>query len=175
VDVAVGPDSDLSGYSHILLVDLLGHVDDPESFLERLRDGFTFDEQTLLVTTGNVAFIVPRLMLLLGQLNYGKEGILDRKHRRLFTFRSLEALLADAGLDVEEMCGIPAPMPKAIGDNAVARALLRMNEALIRVSPTLFSYQIMVVAKSRPTVGYVLDEAMNRVGPAPLQAGEDRA
>jgi len=174
VDVADGPAADLSGYSHILLVDLLGHVDDPESFLEELRDGFTFDEQTLLVTTGNVAFIVPRLMLLLGQLNYGKEGILDRKHRRLFTFRSLAALLADAGLDVEEVRGIPAPMPKAVGDNVVARALLRLNEHLIRLSPTLFSYQIMVVAKSRPTVRYVLDEAMDRVGPAPHRAGEER-
>ena len=32
-------------------------------------------------------------MLLFGQFNYGKKGILDATHTRLFTFRSLDELL----------------------------------------------------------------------------------
>ncbi len=155
---------DLGRYSHLLLLDIVEHLADPEAFMEQLREGFTFDEQTLVLTTGNVAFVVPRLMLLLGQLNYGKEGILDRTHTRLFTFRSFERLCEDAGLAIEEVRGIPAPMPKAIGDGPVARALLRLNEGLIRLSPSLFSYsyQILVVAKSRPSVEYVLADALGR-------------
>ena len=46
-----------------------------------------------------IAFIVQRLMLLFGQFNYGKAGILDRTHTRLFTFRSISHLLRDAGFD----------------------------------------------------------------------------
>ena len=40
-------------------------------------------------------------MLLFGQFNYGKAGILDRTHTRLFTFRSLRQLLVDAGFRIK--------------------------------------------------------------------------
>ena len=39
--------------------------------------------KTLVLTTGNVAFVMQRLMLLIGQFNYGKKGILDHTHTRL--------------------------------------------------------------------------------------------
>jgi glycosyltransferase involved in cell wall biosynthesis len=153
---------DLEPYSHVLLLDIIEHLSDPEKFMEELRDRFTFDGKRIVLTTGNVAFVVPRLMLLAGQFNYGKAGILDRTHTRLFTFRSLTQLFEDAGLEIEEVRGIPAPIPKAVGDGVVARALLRANEALIELSPSLFSYQIMVVAKSKPSVRHVLEDAMER-------------
>ena len=52
-------------------------------------------------------------MLLVGQFNYGKAGILDRTHTRLFTFRSLRYLLRDAGFRIKRVRGIPAPFPLA--------------------------------------------------------------
>ena len=55
-------------------------------------------------------------MLLFGQFNYGKAGILDRTHTRLFTFRSLRHLLDDAGFRIKEMRGVPAPFPKVLGN-----------------------------------------------------------
>ena len=42
-------------------------------------------------------------MLLLGQFNYGKAGILDRTHTRLFTFRVAAAPADDAGFRVKEI------------------------------------------------------------------------
>jgi glycosyltransferase involved in cell wall biosynthesis/2-polyprenyl-3-methyl-5-hydroxy-6-metoxy-1,4-benzoquinol methylase len=154
---------DLEPYSHVLLLDIIEHLRDPEKFMEELREHFSFDDKRVVLTTGNVAFVIPRLMLLAGQFNYGKAGILDRTHTRLFTFRSLIQLFEDAGLEIEEVRGIPAPIPKAIGDGVLSRALLRANEAMIDLSPSLFSYQIMVVAKSKPSVRYVLEDAMERV------------
>ena len=35
--------------------------------------------------------------MLFGQFNYGKRGILDMTHTRLFTFRSFRRLLEEAG------------------------------------------------------------------------------
>ena len=110
----------------------------------------------LTLTTPNVGFTVPRLMLLFRQFNYGQTGILDRTHTRLFRFRMLRRLLRDSGFQIQRMRGIPAPIPKAIGDNRTSRALLWLNQALTRISPGPFSYQIIVSATVTPDVAYVL-------------------
>jgi hypothetical protein len=101
------------------------------------------------------------LMLLFGQFNYGKRGILDATHTRLFTFRSLRELLQQAGYNIVETRGIPAPIPKALGNNLAARSLLRLNATLIRVSRGLFSYQIFMRAEAKPTVNNLLAETID--------------
>jgi glycosyltransferase involved in cell wall biosynthesis len=146
----------IDGYSHLLMLDIIEHLAAPEAFLDRLREQFTYETKTLVLTTPNVAFLVQRVQLLLGQFNYNHTGILDFTHRRLFTFRGLNRLLRDTGFKIKEVRGVPAPFPKAIGDGPVSRALLALNLAAIRVSKTLFSYQIYVVAESTPDVKFIL-------------------
>ncbi|MGV3622194.1 MAG: bifunctional glycosyltransferase/class I SAM-dependent methyltransferase [Archangium sp.] len=160
-DLDEGLDVDVSGYRYLLLLDVIEHLKNPEAFIEGLRRQFTFEPKTLVLTTPNIAFAVQRLMLLAGQFNYGKAGILDRTHTRLFTFRSIEQLLKDAGFRVKEVRGVPAPFPRAVGDNVLGRGLTQLNAAAIRVSKTLFSYQIMIVAESTPDVQFVLEAAEN--------------
>ena len=143
-------------YQYFLLLDVIEHLRDPERFLEQLRAELDHQPRTVVLTTPNIAFVVQRLMLLFGQFNYGKAGILDRTHTRLFTFGSLQRLIRDVGFRVRRVEGIPAPFPKALGDNPAAHALLRLNQALIRVAPTLFSYQILIVAETTPTTEFVL-------------------
>lgn len=147
-------------YSHVLFLDVLEHLKRPERFMEALRacPGVTRDT-TIIVSTGNVAFFVTRIMLLLGQFNYGKRGILDLDHTRLFTFASIRRLLEQCGFDVVETHGIPAPFPLAIGDNTLSRALLAMNAALVRLSRSLFSYQIFLVARPRTSLDKLLENA----------------
>ena len=61
-------------------------------------------------------------MLLLGHFNYGRKGILDRTHTRLFTFNSLRELFEQTGYKVLEMRGIPAPFPRSLAmGGSVAR------------------------------------------------------
>ena len=81
-------------------------------------------EARLILSTANIGFFVNRLMLFLGQFNYGKRGILDLTHTRLFTFASMRRCLDQAGFDVIEIHGIPAPYPLALGDNWISRLLL---------------------------------------------------
>ncbi len=153
---------DVRPYEYILLLDVIEHLAEPELFLNRLRRQFDFAPRVLVLTTPNIAFVVQRIMLLLGQFNYGKAGILDRTHRRLFTFRGLRHLLRDEGFVITEMRGVPAPFPKVFGNGWLGRFAVRVNQALIFVSRTLFSYQIFVRAECRPSVEFVLEDAERR-------------
>jgi hypothetical protein len=58
---------------------------------------------------------------------------------------------------VEEIRGIPAPFPKAVGDNALGRLLISLNQIGIRIFRGLFSYQIYVRARALPTVPTLLE------------------
>jgi glycosyltransferase involved in cell wall biosynthesis len=147
---------EVAPYDVLLLLDVIEHLRDPEQFMDRLRDKFDYTERTVILTTPNIAFLVQRIMLLFGQFNYGKQGILDRTHTRLYTFRGLRQLLRDGGFRVEEIRGVPAPFPKALGDGVLGRAATRINLALIGLSRTLFSYQIYVKARTTPNVDFVL-------------------
>jgi hypothetical protein len=100
-------------------------------------------------------------MLLLGHFNYGRKGILDRTHTRLFTFASLRELFEQAGYEIIELKGIPAPYPKALGDNLLGRLLLWINIAFIHLGRGLFSYQIFIRASAKPSVEHLLSETID--------------
>jgi glycosyltransferase involved in cell wall biosynthesis len=151
---------DVAAYDQVFLLDVIEHLRDPEVFMENLRAAAQHRRPEIVITTANVAFIVTRLMLLVGQFNYGRKGILDRTHTRLFTFRSLRELLEQTGYVVLETRGIPAPIPLAAGDTVLSRFLMAVNELGIRLLRGLFSYQIFMRAQARPTVAALLSRTL---------------
>lgn len=145
---------------YVLALDVIEHLRRPERLAAEIhRLAARSRGLRLVVSTGNVAFLPVRLMLLLGWFGYGRRGILDATHTRLFTFRSLRRLLRDEAFAVERVVGVPVPFPLILGDTGLARALLRLNTALIRVSRTLFSYQMLMVARAEPTPEWLLGDA----------------
>jgi hypothetical protein len=161
-DLDAPPKFDVKPYDHLLLLDVIEHLKDPEAFLEQVRAQFGNEPKRMILTTPNVAFVVQRMMLAAGQFNYGKAGILDRTHTRLFTFRTLEHLLRDQGFRVKTIRGVPAPFPKVLGEGVLGKAAVAANLALIRVSKTLFSYQIYVEAETTPSVEFLLRDAKEK-------------
>jgi glycosyltransferase involved in cell wall biosynthesis len=161
-DLDAEPNFEVSGHDVLLMLDIIEHLREPERFLERLRGQFGYETKKLVLTTPNVAFIVQRIMLALGQFNYGKAGILDMTHTRLFTFRTLKRMLSDEGFRVKRIEGIPAPFPKVLGNNWLGKAAISANLALIGLSRSLFSYQIYVEAESTPDVSFVLADSRRR-------------
>lgn len=149
----------MEGIDHVLLLDVIEHLSDPERFVKSLAAQARMHPETnFIVTSGNIGFFVIRLMLLLGQFNYGKRGILDMTHKRLFTFRSLRQLFEQRGFSIEKAQGIPVPFPLALGDNALSRVLLAINRFLIVFSKDIFAYQIFIVAKPWPSLPWLLRE-----------------
>jgi 2-polyprenyl-3-methyl-5-hydroxy-6-metoxy-1,4-benzoquinol methylase len=154
------PKLDVKDFDILLLLDVIEHLSAPERFVHQLRNAVKLSPKVnIVVSTGNIGFIVTRLMLLLGQFNYGKRGILDMTHTRLFTFGSLRALFEQGGFRILETRGIPAPFPLALGNSWLARLLLRLNRILIHLSKGLFSYQMIIVVKPHPSPEYLLQSA----------------
>jgi glycosyltransferase involved in cell wall biosynthesis len=154
----------------ILMLDVIEHLAEPEAFLAALRRNFDHRPRTMIFTTPNVAFVVQRLMLLIGQFNYGKAGILDRRHTRLFTFRSFLRLLRDSGFRIRRVRGVPAPFPKVLGTGPLGLGVTKLNQLLIWLSRSLFAYQIFVVAETTPDVEFVLEDSRISAHPGKLSA-----
>ncbi len=152
----------VSDYDQVFMLDVIEHLKDPEVFMEKLRSAAANKRPEIVLTTANIGFAVTRLMLLLGYFNYGRKGILDRTHTRLFTFNSMRELFAQTGYKVLEVRGIPAPFPKAVGNNALGRLLVSINRLLIGLSKGLFSYQIFIRARALPTVPTLLTQTIER-------------
>jgi 2-polyprenyl-3-methyl-5-hydroxy-6-metoxy-1,4-benzoquinol methylase len=137
------PSIDYNKFDYILILDVIEHLLKPEKFLSELKKKITSNSKVkILISTPNIAFIVIRLMLLIGFFNYGKRGILDKTHTRLFTFSSFKHLLEQHGFSITKSYGIPAPFPLAIKNNLIAKTLISINSFLIKLSKGLFSYQI---------------------------------
>jgi glycosyltransferase involved in cell wall biosynthesis len=153
--------ANISRYHQILLMDLIEHVHDPENFMDELRRKAMGRRPEVIITAANVAFFVTRIMLALGQFNYSRKGILGIGHRRLFTFKSLRSLLEQAGYEVMEERGIPAPFPLALGQNRWSRVLLRINQVLLLISKRLFAYQICIRARPLPDARHLLKKTIS--------------
>lgn len=146
----------------IVFLDVIEHLNSPEFFLvdllERVQENTNVK---ILVSSGNVCFFVTRFMMFLGQFNYGRRGILDMTHTRLFTRKSLNRLFRYADYDVQSAQYIPAPYPLALGLNSFSRALLGINRALATILPGLFAYQVFLTVKPRRSVDSILAQAMD--------------
>ena len=154
------PAIDFGEFDYVLLLDVIEHLRSPELFLEELYAAVSLHPGAkVIVSTGNIGFGMTRLLLLAGQFNYGKRGILDLTHTRLFTFSTLRRLLDGAGFRVVELRGVPAPFPLALGDSGAARALISLNRRGNRLWKRFFAYQIYAIAEPRPSLDLLLRDA----------------
>ena len=144
-------------FDAVLLLDVLEHLHNPETFIKKLRTCMDPKNTRVIITTPNIAFAPIRIALLFGQFNYGPRGILDFTHTRLFTFASLRRILAGQGYSILTLLGVPAPFPLALGLNSnLPKLLTSLNSLAIKISKNLFSYQAFIIAKPNPTVSYLL-------------------
>ncbi len=144
----------------ILTMDIIEHLDSPENFLSEIRSNFSRYSPKVILVTGNTAFISERLSLMFGFFNYGKKGILDLTHKRLFTMNSLSRILRMTGYEINNIEGIPVPFQLIFGKGWISDTLSIMNRVLIFFSKGLFAYQIAVTAIPLPTVDSLLDDAI---------------
>jgi 2-polyprenyl-3-methyl-5-hydroxy-6-metoxy-1,4-benzoquinol methylase len=87
-------------YDVIVCGDVLEHLRDPDSILQRLAPKLRRGGQ-FVISIPNVAHHSVRFGLLLGRFEYEDLGLLDRTHLRFFTHKSLREMIERAGLVLE--------------------------------------------------------------------------
>ena len=136
-----------SDYDIVIAADVIEHTVEPTDVLRALADRLHPDG-SLFISVPNFAHWYPRARVGLGRFDYDNRGILDRGHLRFFTRRSLERVIADAGLRVVGRDVVGSPIELLDGRRSVTiRALTRVaggiDRACVRVWPTMFGYQFL--------------------------------
>jgi len=144
----------------VLLLDVIEHLSDPEKFLIQLRDHLKYStDVTIFASTGNVAFFVTRLLHMVGIFNYGKKGILDLTHKRLFTKKTFINIFEQCGYEVIETQPVPGPWQLIFGNTLFGRLITGVNGVLGRLWASMFAYQIFLIIRPRPHLEYLLTSA----------------
>lgn len=136
----------------VLALDVIEHLKDPDHGLEQiyriLKPG-----GKLVASSGNVAFFLVRIMLLLGYFNYGRKGILDLTHKRLFTYSSFVHLIERYGFRIKEKKFFGLPIVDLLGEKSrVALFVDRASRLLAEKFPGLFAYQFLIEAERLESV-----------------------
>lgn len=136
----------------ILLLDVLEHMADPESFFDLMVD-LLEPGGTVLVSVPNIAHWSVRLPLLCGRFEYTSRGILDRTHLQFFTVNRVKQLMSRAALDFEEMNASISPaelvLPPALYENPIFTVGSKLRHLAARALPGLCAYQILARAVRR--------------------------
>jgi glycosyltransferase involved in cell wall biosynthesis len=133
-------------YDCVLALDVLEHLRSPEDGIRRIAE-ILKPRGILYASTGNIAFHAMRASLVLGQFNYGKRGILDLTHTRLFTVGSFKQLLVNGGFVIKEVHGFGPPIRDMVGASPVLRATDTTSGVLARLWPRLFAFSFLIVAE----------------------------
>jgi 2-polyprenyl-3-methyl-5-hydroxy-6-metoxy-1,4-benzoquinol methylase len=96
-------------FDAVLLIDVLEHLVDPAATLRRCAD-LLAPGGVVITSLPNVAHAAVRLQLLQGSFEYSETGLLDKTHLRFFDRANVDALFADAGLNVLHQLRVTAPL-----------------------------------------------------------------
>lgn len=132
----------------VIMADILEHLKDPRSLLEKLRH--------FLTETGFILFSIPNgvhgsvaLELLDGKWEYRSEGLLDRSHLRFFDKDSLSFLLDETGYIISQLDRViihPRDTEMKTPWDSYPRDVTAYME---KVNPEYQTYQFIV--KAHPT------------------------
>ena len=135
-------------YDVVLALDILEHLKSPESAVRQIREMLPPGAE-LFASTGNIGYFITRFMLLFGFFNYGRRGILDMTHMRLFTLASFKRLLYNEGFSIVQTRGFGPPIADISSNSLSLRILDSISSAAARIYPPLFAYQILVTARRK--------------------------
>ncbi|HYJ74058.1 MAG TPA: bifunctional glycosyltransferase/class I SAM-dependent methyltransferase [Kineosporiaceae bacterium] len=131
-----------SGFDVVVAGDVIEHLARPVDLLKDIRAVLRPGGQ-LLLSVPNFGHWYPRARVATGLFGYDRRGILDSTHLHFFTRSTLRRAVRAAGFDIVEEAATGLPLG-AIGSGEPgrpARALQRLDAALVRARPTLFGYQ----------------------------------
>jgi glycosyltransferase involved in cell wall biosynthesis len=136
-------------FDTVFVLDVLEHMLTPERTAQQIFSVMKPGAK-LYASTGNISFWVIRCMHLIGQFNYGRRGILDLTHTRLFTVHSFQRLLRNAGFRIDKVRCFGPPIADLGTEGSKTLKLLDwISSKLAKIWQGMFGYQILIEA-TRP-------------------------
>jgi glycosyltransferase involved in cell wall biosynthesis/ubiquinone/menaquinone biosynthesis C-methylase UbiE len=122
--------------------DIIEHLSRPGELLRQIQQVLRPGGQVLL-SVPNFGHWYPRVRVATGTFGYDRRGILDNTHLRFFTRSTLRRAVRAAGFDIvdEVSTGLPLGAITDPNPSLALRWVRRVDDALVRVRPTLFGYQ----------------------------------
>ncbi|MBE9571653.1 MAG: glycosyltransferase [Proteobacteria bacterium] len=137
----------------VILADVVEHLKDPRSILEKLRH-FLGDTGYILLSIPNGAHGSMALELLDGKWEYRSEGLLDRTHLHFFDKDSLSALLDETGYLISQLDRVIVH-PRDTEMKTLWDSYPRdVTAYLEKVNPEYQTYQFVVKAYPTTTSGW---------------------
>jgi len=144
-----------------IALDIIEHLENPENFIKQIFQIMKTDG-LIYISTANIAYLPMRLSLLLGQFNYGKRGILDMTHKRLFTIKSLKKLLETYGFKILEIKAFAPPLTDLISNTKIMRVLEKIHYQLANFWRGLFAYNFLIIAKRTDSLEEIFSKTINK-------------
>jgi glycosyltransferase involved in cell wall biosynthesis len=142
-----------------LALDVIEHLNNPEQFLV---DTFNILKvgAKLYISTANIAYLPMRFLLGIGQFNYGKRGILDKTHKRLFNVITLKRLLRSYGFKIDNIIGFGPPLTDLLSNSKIMRLIEKVHAFLSRLYPPLFAYNFLVIATRIDSISDIFERTI---------------
>jgi SAM-dependent methyltransferase len=130
-------------FTKCYVLDIFEHIEKPENFLKEIFK-IMKPESKLFVSSGNIGYLPMRISLLLGQFNYGKKGILDMTHKRLYNISSMKKILEFHGFRVDRIIGFAPPLSDMV--NPKLKIFEHIHNYFSKSWPGLFAYNFIIQA-----------------------------
>lgn len=136
-------------YDVVILSHVLEHICYPQRLLKDIHDRLA-PGGILIIALPNLMHFNSRWKLARGNFNYEEYGIWDYTHFRWYTFRSAQDMLRENNYDVE-LADVSGWIPFEHRLKKVTPSRMRngLFSLLKRISPGLFGFQLLYVAKPK--------------------------
>ncbi len=102
VEESLNTDLKKEKYDAIVFLDVIEHLNNPVVTLRNLNKNLK-PNGIVVFSIPNMAHISVRLMLLKGEFEYAKTGLLDNTHLHFYTIKEIERLFTEAGFTINTL------------------------------------------------------------------------
>lgn len=132
-------------FNKVIALDIIEHLNNPEAAIKKINN-LLETNGILYASTANIGYFIMRITHLIGWFNYGKRGILDMTHQRLFTVNSFKKLLTDNGFILKKTVGFGPPINDQISHKGIWKLIDQISGFLAKQYPSIFSFNFLIIA-----------------------------
>lgn len=140
-------------YDVAFMGDVIEHLARPVDALKKIRQLFK-PEGRLVFSMPNITHMSVRLMLLKGEIQYGKTGLLDETHMHFYNSEEIYRILNAAGYKIEKLQFVSRDIPTSVLEEELSEIGLKMTNKFkeLAQSTNAAAYQFIGSASlaSRP-------------------------